>query len=259
MKSKNKKEKEKNKDKINFIDNLEDFINDGKVSIIKELKKYQTLKDANFKIQGGLAGFQANSIKNYLSNVKLENTIEFTVSGGVDRFLYSNKNIRYMSSKYDYAYINKNCNLSNDKIDFWLKPKIVIAGMTKVIEAVYTDQPLGLGVGIYGIQGITDFEGYVLTAILNSKFITRYFSEKFKDKALAGGYLALNKNTIEEIPYIKPNKDVETKLYTLSTEIHKIKKDNPNADTTTLEREIDTLVYQLYNLTNEEIAIVENS
>jgi type II restriction/modification system DNA methylase subunit YeeA len=36
-----------------------------------------------------------------------------------------------------------------------------------------------------------------------------------------------------------------------------LKKANPQADTTELEREIDRLVYQLYDLTDEEIAIVE--
>lgn len=42
-------------------------------------------------------------------------------------------------------------------------------------------------------------------------------------------------------------------------QILSLKKDNPEADTSALEREIDTLVYQLYDLTDEEIAIVENS
>ena len=36
------------------------------------------------------------------------------------------------------------------------------------------------------------------------------------------------------------------------------KKENPQADTGTWEREIDRLVYELYELTEEEKAIVEN-
>jgi len=35
------------------------------------------------------------------------------------------------------------------------------------------------------------------------------------------------------------------------------KQRDPKADTTALEREIDLLVYQLYDLTAEEIAVVE--
>jgi hypothetical protein len=36
------------------------------------------------------------------------------------------------------------------------------------------------------------------------------------------------------------------------------KKENPKANTIAWEREIDRLVYQLYELTDEEIMIVEN-
>jgi hypothetical protein len=37
------------------------------------------------------------------------------------------------------------------------------------------------------------------------------------------------------------------------------RQDDPEADTTALEQEIDRLVYQLYDLTPEEIAVVEES
>jgi adenine-specific DNA-methyltransferase len=40
-------------------------------------------------------------------------------------------------------------------------------------------------------------------------------------------------------------------------EILALKKANLNADTSTLEAEIDRMVYYLYELTEEEIAIVE--
>ena len=240
------------------VENLDNFIDHGEIIIENKQKKYQSLKDFNFKIQGGLAGFQANSIKQYLSTDKLENYIEFTVSGGVDRYTYSNNDVRYMGSKYDTAFINKTCNLSNDKMKFWLQPKIVIAGMTKEIEAVFTENPLALGVGIYGIYDISEFEGYVLTALLNSKFISNYFSTMFKDKALAGGYLAINKNTIEEIPYIKPKKETSQKFYNLSKQIHNLKKANPQADTSALEHEIDVMVYHLYGLTFDEACVIDD-
>lgn len=38
-----------------------------------------------------------------------------------------------------------------------------------------------------------------------------------------------------------------------------IKKQDPNADTSTLEKEIDQLIYHLYGLTEEEIQIVEQN
>jgi hypothetical protein len=46
-------------------------------------------------------------------------------------------------------------------------------------------------------------------------------------------------------------------VFTLVDRVLAAKKRDPEADTSTLEREIDRLVYQLYDLTPEEIAIVE--
>jgi hypothetical protein len=37
------------------------------------------------------------------------------------------------------------------------------------------------------------------------------------------------------------------------------KKQDPNADTSVLEAEIDRMVYELYGLTEEEIAVVKDS
>ncbi|MFN2452693.1 MAG: hypothetical protein ABR577_00560 [Pyrinomonadaceae bacterium] len=43
------------------------------------------------------------------------------------------------------------------------------------------------------------------------------------------------------------------------TKFSKSSRDNPQAEVSRWEREIDRLVYQLYELTDDEIAIVEGS
>jgi hypothetical protein len=45
----------------------------------------------------------------------------------------------------------------------------------------------------------------------------------------------------------------------LVTRILAAKAANPTADTSALEREIDRMVYELYGLTEEEIALVEGA
>ena len=42
-------------------------------------------------------------------------------------------------------------------------------------------------------------------------------------------------------------------------QILSLKQENSKVDTSILEKEIDQMVYQLYDLTENEIAIVENS
>jgi hypothetical protein len=48
------------------------------------------------------------------------------------------------------------------------------------------------------------------------------------------------------------------KLEMLVSEVIELKKQNPSADTSDLENQIDQLVYQLYELSEGEINIIEN-
>ncbi len=57
------------------------------------------------------------------------------------------------------------------------------------------------------------------------------------------------------IPYVPPEKQAPT--VALVERILATKKADKTADTTVLEAEIDRLIYQLYVLTVDEIAVVE--
>ena len=63
------------------------------------------------------------------------------------------------------------------------------------------------------------------------------------------------KNLLVPITNDLNKKNIENKVDQILT----LKQDNPEADTTTLEKEIDAMVYALYDLTEEEIKIVEES
>jgi adenine-specific DNA-methyltransferase len=60
------------------------------------------------------------------------------------------------------------------------------------------------------------------------------------------------------IPLITPNnRQIVEQIEALVDEILASKKANPQADTSSQEKKIDSLVYQLYQLSEEEIKIIE--
>ena len=125
----------------------------------------------------------------------------------------------------------------------WRNPKIVIAGMTKQIEACYVETPLAIGVGVYAIYDFTGYDPYYVLGVLNAKQITEYLIKEFSDKHLAGGYLAINKSTIEQFVFPKSvSKEVQDKIATLAKKIHCIKSESPLQDTSIIEDEIDKLL-----------------
>jgi len=213
----------------------------------KELPTYSTVRSHEIKLSSGTTGFEAQKVKQYVNDEMTKDSIPFTVSGNIDRYCYNNANVQFMKQRYAQAYIGRFDELAESKWSFWNKPKIIVAGMTKVIEAVYVEEPLALGVGVYGIYDFKGINPYSLTAILNSKYLSYYFRIKFKDKHLAGGYLAINKSTIEEFPIVIPSDSVELILGILSKIIHRIiNKSNLKEFITFIEEIIDALVFELY-------------
>ncbi len=67
------------------------------------------------------------------------------------------------------------------------------------------------------------------------------------------------KYKIELLPIKIASQAQEREIEILVDQILTIKKLNSLADTTDLENQIDQLVYQLYDLTEEEINIIEDS
>ena len=240
------------------LDQYADLLKNKKVKQ-QDILINETILSSGIKVCSGATGFEAQKIKEFIHDHKVENSIPFTVSGNIDRYYYDNKNVRYMKDRYSDAYVYLDGSFSKGKVLLWSNPKIIIAGMTKVVEATYVQSSLAIGVGAYAIYDFNGFNPYYILGLLNSKYTSYYLMNKFRDKHLAGGYLAINKSTIEQLPFKIAEDESQTIIINNVNTILKAKSVNPSADTKDLESEIDRLVYQLYDLTEEEIKIVEQS
>ncbi len=100
-----------------------------------------------------------------------------------------------------------------------------------------------------------------LIAILNSKILWFYAKHKFTPLGDAdnGGRLRFFTQFVDQIPIPSALPAQEKQLELIVDRILTAKKTNPSADTSALEAEIDQMVYKLYGLTEEEIAMVEEA
>ncbi|EJP1673406.1 Eco57I restriction-modification methylase domain-containing protein [Campylobacter coli] len=97
-----------------------------------------------------------------------------------------------------------------------------------------------------------------LTAILNSKLVAFWLKHKGK---MQGNNYQIDKEPLLNIPIVdtnSKNKKLADELINLVDGILKAKEQDKNANTQELENKINSIVYKLYNLTEEEIKIIEN-
>ncbi|GAA7444429.1 class I SAM-dependent DNA methyltransferase [Helicobacter pylori] len=100
-----------------------------------------------------------------------------------------------------------------------------------------------------------------LLGMLHSKLITFAFKTFYAGGGLGESGYRYQKAFIERLPIPQittKNQELADKITDCAERILKTKAKDPKANTQELEKEIDALVYQLYNLTDEEIKTIEN-
>jgi adenine-specific DNA-methyltransferase len=225
------------------------------------------------RLHSGASGYTAGHMAELLQEADEETSSEkrrhpFIVSGNIDRYSIRLGNLRYMHRKFRQPLLDLNSDsLSPLKKKLYANPKIVIAGMSRRIEAAYDEQGLALGVQVYAAAEPLD-DPYFLLALLNSRLMSFLFRERFPAKKLAGGYLAMNKGQLEQLPIrVVDNADqgdsilaeriAERASWGRLPACREFRSGQAGSLPHDVDREIDELVYQLYRLTTAEIRQVD--
>ena len=119
----------------------------------------------------------------------------------------------------------------------------------------------------YDTEGMYSLDSNVIMTGKNIKYLCGYLNSKLSIKQLlenspktGTGDVIISVQALNphKIPPITPsNQGIVLQIEGLVDQILSTKKQNPQADTNQLEKQIDQLVYKLYGLTPEEIRIVE--
>jgi hypothetical protein len=205
--------------------------------------------------------YTSKELKKYYGNKKNSEWIIYTDS----RFKEPNAikhypNIKKHLDKFQKVITsdNKPYGLHRARDERFFKGEKIIA-LRKCAEPTftYTDFDCYVSAAFYVIK-TNRFSLKYLTGILNSKLITFWLKHRGK---LQGSNFQIDKEPLLNLPLpsLTPqNQPLANQIVQIVDQILSAKKQNPEADTSQLEKEIDRLVYELYDLTEEEIKIIEN-
>ena len=130
------------------------------------------------------------------------------------------------------------------------KEKIVYREISTTMDAWFDSDGFYVNNKLYIVTG----ENLkFLIAILNTVIFSNFI---LKQANITGGK---GVDFLGDIPVPRISPSAQQPFIPLVNQILSLKKSSPNADTSTLEAEIDQMVYKLYGLTPKEIEIVENS
>ena len=134
-------------------------------------------------------------------------------------------------------------------------PKIVSPQRSYSNTFAYTEKSWYASADVYFIsEKENGLSLKYLLGILNSRLVYYWLYNRGKRK---GEMLELYLTPISEIPIKKPKRVESKKIVSIVNDIIALKNNNPSEDTTKLEKQLDNLVYKLYDLLYEEVKVID--
>ena len=206
-----------------------------------------------------------SSIIEFSRGIKTSNDKRFILSENINddcKRIFRGKNIKAYSLNWNNEYLWYRPDLMREKVgcvpytaSFFETPEKLISQRVNSSSQLLVayDNSQNYFLDTTNVSKYSTWDGKTslkfLCGLLNSKLINFWYCNKYKMPTI-GIY------ELHSIP-IKIAKDQQPYI-DLVDQILEQKRENPQADTSALEAEIDQMVYALYNLTPEEITLIEN-
>jgi methylase of polypeptide subunit release factors len=212
---------------------FEDF--NPNLKLIRKIKsEYKTIKE----ISNVMRGFEIGRNK---TNSKGD--IKFITGSDIKKWKI--KNFRYISNETFQSY------KKNDS--FFIGDRVLIRETGSSLTSLFINDKLYSNRSLYNIKIIDkNYSAKYVTALLNSKLLQFYYSNKFKTETDIFPKIRIVQ--VNELPICNCKETIQLKISALTEFL----EDDMNEDKiNSIELEIDKIIYKLYNLTHQEVLVID--
>ena len=249
-----------------YIINIELYKSNEYISIIDKIEGFSKMLNCMSDVKAGLQAYevgkgvpvQTEAMKKervYHSQIQLDESYFPYIDGNdVKRYELTWERQEYLKYGENLAAPRKNWAL-------YSSPRILVrqipSKLPYCINACFTDEVILNDRNSMNIINIRCNPLFIL-AVLNSKPVSFWFAHKF-GKLQRGLFPQFKINELASFPIPSCTDDQEKQLAELAKKIMLAKKKDASSDTSSIEYEIDKVVYQLYNLSDDEISVIERT
>jgi hypothetical protein len=203
----------------------------------------------------------AKEADEFNAHINESNGFKLINTGTIDK--YSNtwgvKHLVDKKKKYLTPYLpTSGSKLGKNRFELYSNPKIILAKIAITPEAFYDENGEYASVNTNCIHSFSDdYCPEFILGWVNSKLFQYLFECFFDGLKMSGGYLLYSAPNLLNT-YIKPaSKKEQAKIVVAVRNAINANKEVKSVDIKELENQIDQLIYELYELTEEEIKIIE--
>ncbi|MFH1670076.1 MAG: Eco57I restriction-modification methylase domain-containing protein, partial [Patescibacteria group bacterium] len=237
------------------------FLLSTSIELLLKLTKGTSMLSDVAKINASSTAGEADDYGRHIEDRPSKDSMKVVNTGTIERFhsLWGKTEFTHARQKFLTPYLPMNKARVNDRRrELYESQKLIFAKMAKSCEAFYDVEGEYASINtncLYGMKDGTPL-GF-MAGYCNSKLFMFFYDQYFGSLRMSGGYYQFQSPQLRVLPFKNPGKSTYRCVCELVEKILAAKKRDQGADTTAWEREIDRLVYELYGLTEDEIAIVE--
>jgi len=230
--------------------------------LLKLTRGALTLKDVA-DINASTTAGEAEEYGATFRNSADKSALKVVNTGTIERFicLWGKSALTHGGQKFLTPYLPLDRSIVNERRSaLYRSPKLIFAKMARTCEAFFDERGEYASVNTNCVykpaEGVS--LGF-LAGYCNSRLFMFFYEQYFGSLRMSGGYFQFQAPQLRVIPFRKPDKKSDETLQALVSNIMAAKRRNPAADTDAQERDIDKIVYRLFDLTPAEIAQIEGA
>lgn len=238
-----------------FADNVDVIIKmDAQEGKVKDLAE----------CEGACATFDAYKLQPYIADVPTPNYKDDYIvinTGTISKYYnrWGANPMKYLGNSYLCPTVKRsdfNSNFGSTYVRRASRPKVIFKGLN-LLDVCLDKDAIILPAKTTNVICSEDIDLLkFLCGLLNSKLVFYYIKLKYSSSSYCGG-ITFTKDMINYLP-VNTTED-RSLIIEIVDKIISLKEQNPLNDTSDLEAQLDKQVYKLYNLSPEEITIVENA
>lgn len=231
--------------------------------IVKMDTQYGKIRDLA-ECEGACATSDAYKLQPYINDVQTPNYNEDYIvinTGTISKYYkrWGATPMTYLGKSYLCPTVKRtdfNTNFGSTYVRRASRPKLIFKGLN-LLDVCLDKDAIVLPAKTTNVICSEDVDLLkFLCGLLNSKLVFYYIKLKYSSSSYCGG-ITFTKNMINYLP-VNIHED-RSSIVEIVDKILLLKEIDPLNDTSDLEAKLDRQVYKLYELSNEEIAIVENA
>lgn len=242
-----------------FPENLWGHLIAGNYPLLSKIYSNSDTLSRLTEVNGSSTANEGDRFSNYVVDYDAPNSLRMVNTGNISTFraLWGEKEYSNKRKKIIKPYILLE-DINERRINMYKSQKIIISKLSKRLTAMIDIDGLYASTNttfVYNPK--TNLDLIALTGLLNSKLMDFVYKTSYSGLNLLGSY----QYQAPQIRLLPIHKDfvrqdgIVNELRDLVLEIRGLKQDEPRFKE--LNTKIDTIIYQLYDLTPEEIQIIE--